>query len=213
MLYEEGRFANMKTKVEISNDMWLFAPCVLIGLSLGIEYDWLVLLPTVILHELGHYLAARIRRIPLLKIHISLWGVRMNMGGILSYQDEFWLALGGPLANLLCAAISRLLLAVVPSPISDHLALFFSASVGLALFNLLPLGTLDGGRILSSVISRFFSPEAAHTVLSITTGLCLTLLWLFSAYALLKGAPMLSLFAFAMTFLLQYMTRTKEKTP
>jgi Zn-dependent protease len=121
----------------------------------------------VVLHELGHALAARrygvrTRDITLLPIG----GVARLEGAVPGPRAEIVIALAGPLVNLALALALALLLGLTgdgSQPAAsqfDGLALGSSLSqnlllsnLGLALFNLLPAFPMDGGRVLRAVLA------------------------------------------------------------
>ena len=194
----------MTQKVSLGKGMWLLASFVLLGLTVGRETEWLVVLPAALLHETGHYLAARLCGVRVSGLRLGLLGARMELDGLLSYGREFWIALGGPLVNAVCALGVWGMVRCGLLHATKAWTLFAYASVGLGGLNLLPVGTMDGGRMLAALISRWISPRAAEACLQATTVLCLGGLWLLSAYALLRGAPMMSAFVFCIILLLRY---------
>lgn len=107
------------------------------------------------LHELGHYrvILALGGRVGL--VRLTAVGAEMQVSGGLSYWGELAAALGGPLVNLALA----LFFSQLPGG-----ALFAGLNLVLALFNLLPVGRLDGGRVLYCVMSMLLGPESAERV-------------------------------------------------
>ena len=103
-----------------------------------------------LLHECGHVAAwlAMTRTLPVLSF--SLRGIGLDASAArLSRRQTFLLALAGPLTNLLmcAAALGRMQLA------ASYWGYFFAAAnLATGLFNLLPLGDLDGRRMLQSVL-------------------------------------------------------------
>jgi len=86
-------------------------------------------------------------------------------------RDMLWVALAGPVMNILLAIVSALLLKlfaltteVLPIFVLQPFMLMLAASVWinimLAIFNLLPIPPLDGGRILTGLLP----PQLAHHV-------------------------------------------------
>jgi len=112
------------------------------------------------LHELGHIAAATIvlnKSIPLPKA--ALYGLRIDTGGIISYREELFLALGGPLANIFifftCLPFFYL---------NDYISAFLFINLLTAISNLLPLRSYDGQRILCCFIAPYVTPYVSETV-------------------------------------------------
>ncbi|NET04361.1 MAG: site-2 protease family protein [Symploca sp. SIO2B6] len=115
----------------------------------------LLLFSSVILHELGHSLAARSQGIKVNSITLFLFG------GVASIEREsktpgeaFQVAIAGPLVSLMLFGLFHLLAMVFPPgstvySISSDLA---SINLILALFNLIPGLPLDGGQVLKAAI-------------------------------------------------------------
>lgn len=78
-------------------------------------------------------------------------------------RDMFWIALAGPLSNLLLATLATLVLAFVfagfagssAPALLEMIKVFILINLFLAFFNLLPLHPLDGGK----VVARFLPYE------------------------------------------------------
>lgn len=209
MLYEEGRFGDVNKSGRGSYGVVVWILLVTAGMILGDGMAWLSVLSAALLHELGHYVMAVVCGAKVAGIRLGILGARMRIEGVLSYGKEFGIALGGPAVNALCA-ISVWWLSKGRAE-DTPFQWFFYASCGLAFLNLLPVGTLDGGRMMSALLSHLLSPEAAMTVLRISTTLCLLALWLLAGYALLRGSPVLSSFIFILALMLKYLFPQAEK--
>ena len=168
----------------------------------------------VCLHEAGHVLCACALRIRILQIEISMLGARMKVErGNLSYKKEFLLALGGPLAGAIGFLFSfPIALRYSALPFFCKGLLPFSViSLALSVFNLIPIDTLDGGRMLRCAISHIFSCEAADTVMKICTFFALISLWSFSVYLMLRTVSGLTLFVFsAILFINHFISGNKK---
>lgn len=158
-------------------------------------------------HEGGHLLAARLCGVGIRAVTLDLFGARIHLEGLLSYGQEFFVACAGPAVNFLTAAAGLPLWLSGAGSWHGFLALFLLASLGLGTVNLLPVGTLDGGRMLFCLLATLWGDEVARRVLSVTTATVLVLLWLAAVYALLRAGSMLSLFVFSLCLLLRAVGR------
>ncbi len=79
-------------------------------------------------------------------------------------KDSAVIALAGPFSNLILASITSLVLRFVPaeslSLLYPALTAFLYYNVVLAIFNLLPMHPLDGGKILVGLLPRQLAHEA-----------------------------------------------------
>lgn len=138
---------------------------------------WLAML-ACLLHELGHYAVLRYFRKSVKSIHITVFGAEMILGNTLSYRQEFLSAAAGPGMNLFLAWM----FCRFPDGAS-----FAGLNFALALLNLLPIGTLDGGRMLRCGLSHLFSDKISFLI-SEHLSFCFTVCFLFVGTILaLKG--------------------------
>jgi len=115
----------------------------------------LLLLASVLLHEIGHCLVARSLRLPVRSITITLLaGLTEVTSPPRTPKDEYAVAISGPMVSLLLSACG-----VVAVPLFAPLTLPRLLCEGLAVtnglvaaFNLLPGLPLDGGRVLRSIV-------------------------------------------------------------
>lgn len=137
---------------------------------------------SVLLHELGHALVARRYGIRTLEI------VMLPIGGLARLErqpkaaEELWVALAGPMVNLVIAGLIYLWLFVSGAPLAPEnwteandrslLPMIATANLVLAGFNLLPAFPMDGGRIMRSLLSRFRPEhEATRTAARVGMGM------------------------------------------
>ena len=147
-----------------------------------------------LLHELGHILVFCLftKRKP--RIRCSVLGFSLEMDGVpLQTRRENLLLLAGPFANLLCALVTWLLICRRAS----YLRYFFLCeNLCMALFNLLPVRFLDGGRLAENLIGPLH-PRLLGTLSVIS---CLGVAMLGGAALFAGGAdPLFLAIFFAMT--------------
>ena len=147
------------------------------GHSLSVRYvagvaTATLLAASVLLHELGHALAAqamgmRVRQITL----YLLGGVSEIEGDPPTPANEYLTALAGPLVSILLAAVGGVGTLVLPGGMLLDVVVFLTVMNGsLAVFNLLPGLPLDGGRVLRSVIWQIRKDAHRATRASALTG-------------------------------------------
>ena len=116
-----------------------------------------MLFSIVVLHELGHALAARHFGIGTRDITLyPIGGVARLESANFSPEEEMIVSAAGPAVNFILAGATWMLapsLAVTPL-LGFLVGQFFVYNMGLGLFNLVPAFPMDGGRILRAFLSR-----------------------------------------------------------
>lgn len=123
-----------------------------------------VILLSASFHELGHWVALRLCGGRVLGVQIGILGAVMQTScSNLSYGQELFVVLAGPLSNFLCSAV---LAGAAPD--------ILGANLILGAFNLLPLRPLDGGRALELLVSWIADPASGDRFARIA-GVCAAL--------------------------------------
>lgn len=122
----------------------------------GIAFLYAVLLLlSVLAHELAHAGSARLFRWPTTEIVLNLWGGHTQFGAFQASPGKSLVtALAGPAANVVLALAGQLLMATwQPDGVGSLLlGIFTYANWLVAIFNALPGLPLDGGRIVESAV-------------------------------------------------------------
>jgi Zn-dependent protease len=158
---------------------------------------------SVLLHELGHALTARRFGIRTLEIAMLPLGGLARLERQPKPSEEFWVALAGPLVNLVIGAgllgWSRMSggsfdLSHWKNATDGNLVFrIATANLILAFFNLLPAFPMDGGRVVRSLLAaRRPLDQATRIAARIGTGLAAVL----ALYGLLSADFLLIFFAF-----------------
>lgn len=170
----------------------------------------LLLFSIVVLHELGHSIAALNYGVPVKQI------ILLPIGGVAQLArmpekpvQEFVIAIAGPLVNVGLAVIfgivgilagfnltlgnlSSSMLDIANASFSSVFAYVFISNLFLAGFNLLPAFPMDGGRILRALLAtRISYPQATAIAVTIGQGMA----WLLGLYGFLGGGFFLVLIA------------------
>lgn len=105
-------------------------------------------------HEAGHWLVIRLWGGQVSRLRLTAVGAQMQLVGVLSYPAELCCALAGPAVNVLLGYAAAQLGWLV----------FAGMNLAQGLFNLLPIGVLDGGRILRCICCMTGEPDRALRV-------------------------------------------------
>ena len=152
---------------------------------------------SILLHELGHALAARREGIEVSGIDLFFFGGVMKMSSdTRSPGQEFRIAVAGPAVTFLIIVVAALVCTALlgwqgfvdtatldsfsVSAFDLWLSFFVSMNVLLLIFNLIPAFPLDGGRIARAVVWRFTGDRSTATKVSAYLGqgfAALLILW------------------------------------
>lgn len=120
------------------------------------------------MHEIGHVTAAILLGGRVKALTLSAVGAELKFDylGLMPYAKECLIALAGPMVNLL-----------VGIPLLWAGAFFPAAiTLGLGVFNLLPIPPLDGGRVLFALIAGRCGLDSAEWAVAVCSGLVIGVL-------------------------------------
>ncbi len=150
---------------------WTLLPAALfLVVTEGPEQAGLGLL-ALLLHETGHLLTARGLGYRVRSLELWPFGAALSVDLSTGSRGALPVALAGPLCSMAAAAMSLLLLRLLPRT-EGVMEPFFCMNLSLAAVNLLPAEPLDGGRALASLLSRPLGARRARR-LTAWTGLVL----------------------------------------
>ena len=144
---------------------------VLVAIGLGV-----LLGVSVLAHELGHCVAARMLGIEVVAVRLYLLGGVSELAtGPVGARDEALVAAAGPaVSGVLAGAFWLALLPTTGGTIGALVLLLLALSnLVIAVFNLLPALPLDGGRVLRAGIWGVTGSRRAGTVAAVVGGLVL----------------------------------------
>ncbi|HEY9355861.1 MAG TPA: site-2 protease family protein [Arthrobacter sp.] len=154
----------------------------------------LLLLISVLVHELAHALTAKTYGWPTQKIVLNLWGGHTQFENFTATPGRSVLvALAGPAANFALAGGAWLVLSAASlGTVAELLTnIFMWANFVIGVFNVLPGLPLDGGRIVESAVWKATGNQAKGTVAAGWAGRIIVVglgFW-FIARPLLAGEP------------------------
>ncbi len=179
------------------------APVTIDPAALAAESRWTIgvlaavgLFVSVAIHELGHAWVAMRYGIEVQSITLWILGGLASLSSVPREWDrEFWIAVAGPAASVLVAAVCLASLYVIPSglPVVVFVVGWLAVTnVVLTVFNMLPAFPMDGGRVLRALLARNRPyASATRTAARVGTGFAV----LFAVVGVLAFSPLLFLLA------------------
>jgi stage IV sporulation protein FB len=119
----------------------------------------------ILIHEFGHYIVAKRLGYRLNSFYIAPYGVNLNYNeSFFDSNDEVFIAIAGPLANLLLSCFTTAFWWIIPASYCVTQKIVYD-SLMLGLFNLLPCYPLDGGRIVCGLLGGSISRQKAIKII------------------------------------------------
>lgn len=128
-------------KITIS---FYFTACITLLLILGKSYKSAAL--SLLVHEGGHLICMFLLSLPPKEIRLHLFGIDIVRDKNAGYLSDAAISFAGPLANIIFSLFG------------------FPESLILGIVHLLPIISLDGGRVLFSLLALFLSHKTADGI-------------------------------------------------
>lgn len=169
--------------ISIHPAFFLMAGLIAVLMRMGNFMEALLVLPVIFVsifwHEMGHALTALYFGQKVRINFEALGGMTYRQGPRLKLWQEFLVVLNGPLFGFSLLFFSLLILALNPKPGPTLGVLLFSSiyiNLVWTLLNLIPVGPLDGGRLLGITLEGAFGFQGVRlnfligTILGVTVG-------------------------------------------
>jgi Zn-dependent protease/predicted transcriptional regulator len=165
-----GHFRGIRIEIHIS---WVIIfTLFLVSMTAGLQQqypDWslpvaigtalitaLTFFASIVAHELGHSLVAIRRGVPVTAITLFIFGGVAQMSRDSDHpDDEFWIAIAGPIVSVGLAmgfGLLSLITAGWYEPLTVGLVWLAFINLVVAVFNLIPGFPLDGGRVFRALV-------------------------------------------------------------
>lgn len=147
---------------------------------------------SAVLHESGHLFWLLISGDKPQKIEFGLFGLSVVRSNDmkLNYKNEMISAFFGPLVNIVIAFVCFIFYIFLKS---DLLVTVISVNIFLAIFNLMPVFGLDGGRILEFYLLNKMSPDKCEKIIRIVSTVIILPLMSVGFFILIKSGYNFSL--------------------
>ncbi len=112
---------------------------------------------SIIIHELGHLLIIWCNQVKISKICFEIYGINIKIDNINHHTThvDIVVLLGGSLANFIFAFVLYL---------TNQNMILMVVNIMIGIFNLLPVESLDGGKILNIVLFSFLPMKTAYNI-------------------------------------------------
>ncbi|MGY3437075.1 MULTISPECIES: site-2 protease family protein [unclassified Marinovum] len=146
--------------------------------DLAYDLAFVVLLVlSILLHELGHAWGCIIQGVPVRRILLHCGGGLCERDQDVTDRQKELIVAMGPIVNLTIWAVSSLIWPHLPAGVlAWALSTLAWINFYLAIFNLMPVQPLDGGKLLNLLLARFLGASAASRIAG-WVGLALILAW------------------------------------
>ncbi|QRN99122.1 site-2 protease family protein [Archangium violaceum] len=163
--------------------------------AMGVALSWmLIIFVSALVHESGHALALRVFGYrPSIELVWLGGATRPNASAPIPWNRLVVVTAAGPLSGLALGVVALLLRQYGVSPDAQVarflLAWFFVANLFWTIFNLIPVPTLDGGTIVSTLATRFLGKMGFMGAQLLALVVCVAVV----AFAVVQPAPVLGL--------------------
>lgn len=183
----------MSIKIDLKIFLFLF----LFLITSQIEI-YMTLMIFAIIHELGHLLMGlilgfkteEIKLSPVglqvkFKISSEEYNIKINKGNSLCIKRAI-IALAGPITNLVIAVIVIILEKIITNLQNTYIyQILIYSNFLIAMFNLIPIYPMDGGRVLNEIIKLFWGNKVAYKTTYIVSKTVLIVLTAISSIVIL----------------------------
>ena len=165
-----------KIKISVSFLLFLVFSIIFNKFFLLLNY-----LSALVLHELSHLLVAKHRGYKLKEIRLDLCGLSVSTDQEILTEDNFAVNIAGPIGNLIICILCLALFFVLPA-VYNPLKTFCFSNLVLAVFNLIPVYPLDGGKIFLSLFKSKKVYKRLDLIIRITLTLSFVCVFVISCF-------------------------------
>lgn len=167
---------------------WLYLLLLAVAAFLGYAVHALILLGSLLAHEIAHLLVAWVLEVGVEEVHLTPFGGVARLDGALETdpQAETSVAVAGPFQSFFLASLA---LPLAGGELWDRelVQFFFQTNLSLALFNLIPALPLDGGRALRGLLAQRWGYRRVTVWMARCGRVCGALMVLIAVAALPSG--------------------------
>lgn len=161
---------------------------------------------SIIIHEISHLLVGILVGLKPEKLKINPFGVAVEFYCYKNKKrlEKFITYLAGPIANLLICVIIYFI--KIDESMKNKI---FYTNLLLAIFNLIPILPLDGGKILKEIINLFTNIKNTNIIMNIISKIILSFITILYSIFILKIQNIFIFFVIIYLWYLQYIEEKK----
>lgn len=154
-------------KIRISFD-YITVAFICVMIILGNNTRYLTAMFCTFIHEGGHIAVMLKYGCDRVDVNVNLFNIAISDKGrnCRSYTEDIMIICAGPLANLLTAAAAGIGYMFFSAALLYDTAMI---SLFLAVFNMLPMESADGGQLLYIFLCRHFSRQTSRRIMTVIT--------------------------------------------
>lgn len=136
----------------------------------GLFKEFIILFLIIIIHEIGHLIAAKYYNFNINKIHLYPFGGYIEFNDKINrpLKEDFIILISGPLIQIIFFFLVTFLHNINVINIYTY-NIFFNYHYSLLLFNLLPIFPLDGSKLITIILCKLISFKKAHIIMIFTS--------------------------------------------
>lgn len=168
----------MKNKVKIGLSFYCLVIICILTNNLLLMLNYFVAL---LIHELSHLFVAAGKGYKLTCLHLTAFGFSISLDESIEDKDGFLINIAGASVNLLICLICVCIYWFVPISYV-YLNSFCVANLCLAVFNLLPIYPLDGGKIIKAMFKNKKTYFTLDCIIKVIFFIVFVILFIFSSF-------------------------------
>ena len=138
-------------KAPVTLSIWFFLLFVMLPVTIVVS-----VFISVLIHELAHAWVANRKGYQVYGINIDIFSGSAAIDANMHERDSIPIVAAGPISNIILATIGLLMIIILPQDIlilsSNFITSFITVNIILAVFNILPIFPMDGGRIVKDLL-------------------------------------------------------------
>ena len=138
-------------KAPVTLSIWFFLLFLMLPVNMVIS-----VFISVLVHELAHAWVANLKGYQVYGINIDIFSGSASIDTNMHERDSIPIVAAGPISNVLLAGIGFLSIFILPHDVlvlaKDFIVSFITVNIVLAVFNILPIFPMDGGRIVKDLL-------------------------------------------------------------